>query len=110
MPLRIVRILDFWNFPRWFVVATPRFGLYLHNGFDSEKDDYDSVFEVYLIPADATAPVWGPWPDIHSSWRLLGTIEVTDLEFDETARITIQRGPALERLIEACGLPTTTRH
>jgi hypothetical protein len=75
----------FWDVPRCILIDFDGVTLYLRSDFDEALDDYAPQYDVFLMP-----PGFQPGADwTHaeaSAIRKLGTLAVSEVEFDATKR------------------------
>ena len=85
-----IQYRDFYDIPRIFI--TNYHGqLYLFDGpFDDELDDYPDRYQVYQLPALTEAELAGSWEHLpERATHLLGTVSVSEVQFDPTKRACI---------------------
>lgn len=82
-----IQYRDFYDVPRIFV-TNHQGQLYLFDcPFDDALDDYPDSYRVYQLPALTEAELAGSWENLPSrALRVLGTVAVTDVQFDPTKR------------------------
>lgn len=87
-PLQIKAYRDFWDFPRLFIIELNDGNLLLFDcKFNDETEDYDDVFQVYLIPPIGDEEMLGSWANLSmKAIRYVGEVGINELRFDDTKR------------------------
>lgn len=80
---------DFYDLPRAFFVRSPQGWLFFDCVFDPVADAYPSDYTVGLMN-DGPDAFPGPWHDVLArATRIVGTVAVSAVPFDETRRATV---------------------
>jgi hypothetical protein len=92
-----IYIWEFYDLPHLIFCNVNGAELLLHSHFDDNLDDYVPYYRVYELPAPRPpSPVWSWEAFPLSEAKLIGTIPVATLEFDETKRNELNAAPLLE--------------
>ena len=99
--LEIVWYAGFYDVPRLFSVRVAGGYLLFDCEFDDTLDDYPSVYRVTLIESESELTQAATRSAAETS-RSLGTVRLSDLEFDESRRLFVEipdhlDGPAISR-------------
>src|SRR6266853_5213243 len=82
-----IRYRDFYDIPRIFVTEGATRTFLFDCRFNDEKDDYEEMYKVYLMPKLDEKDLAGGWQSLSAkAERLLGEIRTSEVEFDPTLR------------------------
>lgn len=89
----------FWDVPRYIFCQIDGKHLLLQSEFDDDLDEYSADYQVFKLPSPFQAGSLFSWRSFPlSEAKLIGTIPVTSMEFDETKRAELNSAPLLELL------------
>lgn len=99
MPKIEFEFRDFWEVPRLIVCTVHGIELLLDSEFDETSDSYAPEYKVYQMPPELP-------PDQAASWAnpdapkpvYLGSIPISDLEFDPSLREQLESQPLIDLL------------
>lgn len=90
---------DFWDVPRLIVCTVDGTEILLDSEFDESLEQYASHYKVYALPPELDSASMNAWADLPSSEATyLGSVPVSEIEFDPSRRKEIEVGPLLELL------------
>src|SRR5690348_11073213 len=94
-----IRYREFYDVPRIFITTHDGKQYLFDCPFDEELDDYSDRYQVYRLPAISEDELQGSWEHLpERAVNMLGTIPVTQVQFDTTKRNSIDTA-VLEELI-----------
>jgi hypothetical protein len=94
-----IRYREFYDVPRIFITTHEGKQYLFDCPFDEELDEYLDRYQVYRLPAISEDELQGSWEDLpERAVNMLGTIPVTQVQFDPTKRNSIDTA-VLEDLI-----------
>jgi hypothetical protein len=87
MSYTTIQYRDFYDVPRIFVARSTNETFLFDSRFDDLKDEYDTEYTVFLMPMLSDGELTGDWKSLKErAIRLLGTIPVSEVQFDSTKR------------------------
>ena len=88
-----IRYRDFCDVPRAVVVEFRGHTYLLDCLFDHDRDDYEPEYTVYRLPDDLADDLETmSWTDLGHRGTRMGTLEVSQVVFDQTRRAAISDG------------------
>ena len=91
---------EFYDVPRIFIASYEGQQYLFDCPFDDDLDDYPSSYRVYLLPALVDANLKNSWEHLPKlAKRFLGTVAVSQVQFDPTKRNSIN-STIISELIE----------
>lgn len=88
----------FYDVPRVVLISGPAFALLLDCQFDQALDDYRPEYDTYRLSTTTAEAPPDDWTLLTEDAERLGSIPVTEVEFDPTRRRMI-RAAALDRIM-----------
>lgn len=89
----------FWDVPRFIRCKVEGTELLLESEFDDSMDDYSSDYKVYASPPGMESSALSGWAQEPSSKAsYLGSIPVSEIEFDATKRNELEAEPLVKLL------------
>ena len=91
---------DFWDVPRFILCTVEGIELLLDSGFDDSLDEYPPEYKVYALPPELEPDSANSWAQLPSpKARYLGSIPVSEIEFDASKRKELEVAPLLRLLM-----------
>ena len=82
-----IKYREFYDIPRIFVTESGNRVFLFDCPFNTEKDEYEEAYKVYLMPKLDEKDLVGSWENLpEKAARLLGEIPKSEIEFDSTLR------------------------
>jgi len=107
MPKVAFEYRDFWDVPRLILCTVDGTAILLDSEFDDSLEEYAPHYKVYALPPepdpDSSAPCAGLPP---SRTMYLGSVPVSEIEFDPSKRNEIEVSPLLELLRRKNPIPS----
>jgi len=79
----------FWDFPLAFAASYENVQYLFERGWDDELDDYESEYEVYILPNLSEDEIRKDWALALEKAKPFGKIPVGHVMFDSTHRLTV---------------------
>ncbi|MGA2166787.1 MAG: hypothetical protein ABSG62_01160 [Terracidiphilus sp.] len=99
MPRVAFEYRDFWDVPRLIVCTVEGTEILLDSEFDESLEEYAAHYKVYALPPELVPASLTSCADLPSPEAIyLGSIPVSEIEFDPSKRKEIEVGPLLELL------------
>ena len=99
MPRVAFEYRDFWDVPRLIVCTVDGVEILLDSEFDESLGEYADEYKVYALPPELEQGKLNSWADLPSpEASYLGSVPVSEIEFDPSKRREIEVGPLLEFL------------
>ena len=86
--------------PRFVIVEADARVLLLDSSFDAVLDDFAPDYTVYQLPATVLESLGDDWTNLSLGGRLLGTIRVSEVRFDDSRRKAVSESSIHRFLIE----------
>jgi hypothetical protein len=99
MPKVAFEYRDFWDIPRLIVCTVEGTEILLDSEFDDLLEEYAPHYKVYALPPELDSDSTESWADLPPSQAAyLGSVPVSEIEFDPSKRKEIEVGPLLKFL------------
>jgi len=98
MPEVKIMYSGYWDFPLAFVASYENVQYLFYRCWDDELDDYESEYEVYILPNLSEDEIKKGWALALEKGELFGKIPVKQVVFDSTHRLTVDT-VTIERII-----------